>query len=172
MKMIPNSVKDIPVESVVLRKMLRRIDQTGVFPRLPGQSTPFLLLDNHGSRLELPFPSYVNDPMHKWVVCIGVPNGASLWQVGDSVDIISTKSKSPLTTISFINIYCCSACDTPCGLSFGWVLHLNSLQISSNLYLSIPDTAPSFTAGIYLSVTLLTITRPHGCSKSSPVGST
>jgi len=74
------------ITSEVLRNMLRRIDQTGACPRVPGGSTPFLLLDGHGSRLELPFLSYVNDPMHKWVVCIGVPNGTSLWQVGDSTE--------------------------------------------------------------------------------------
>ena len=65
---------------------MERIDQSGVSPRVPGQPTPFLLLDGHGSRLELPFLSYVNKPMHKWVVCIGVPNGTSLWQVGDSTE--------------------------------------------------------------------------------------
>ena len=74
------------ITSEVLRDMLKRIDSSGVFPRGPSQPTPFLLLDGHGSRLELPFLSYVNDPMHKWVVCIGVPNGTSLWQVGDSTE--------------------------------------------------------------------------------------
>jgi len=69
-----------------LSDMLRRIDQSGVFPRQPDQPTPFLLLDGHGSRLEVPFLSYINNPKHKWVVCIGVPNGTSLWQVGDSTE--------------------------------------------------------------------------------------
>ena len=55
-----------------------------------------------------------------------------------------------ISTISFINIYQCSACDTSCGLSFGWVLHLKALQRSSNLCLGIPVMAPSFTAGMYL----------------------
>ena len=27
---------------------------------------------------------YITDPLHEWVVCIGVPYGTSLWQVGDS----------------------------------------------------------------------------------------
>ena len=71
------------ITSEVPRNMLKRIDQTGVFLRLPGP-TSFLPLDGNGSRIELPFISYVNDPMHKWVVCIGVPNGTSLWQVGNS----------------------------------------------------------------------------------------
>ncbi len=34
---------------------------------------PFLLLDRHGSQLELPFLQYVNGPDHEWIVCIGVP---------------------------------------------------------------------------------------------------
>ena len=70
--------------SEILKDILMYIDKIGVFPRNKGSPTPFLLLDGHGSRLELPFLSYVNNPAHKWVVCIGVPNGTSLWQVGDS----------------------------------------------------------------------------------------
>ncbi len=35
-------------------------------------------------RLERPFLKCVNDPGHPWVVCIGIPYGASYWQVGDS----------------------------------------------------------------------------------------
>ena len=46
--------------------------------------SPFLLLDGHGSQLEVRFQSYINDPSHKWVVCIEVPNVTSLCQVGDS----------------------------------------------------------------------------------------
>ena len=45
---------------------------------------PFLLLDGHGSRLEMPFLQYINNPKDHWVVCIGVPYGTALWQVGDS----------------------------------------------------------------------------------------
>ena len=74
------------ITSELLTDMLRRIDKIGVFPRLQDQPTPFLLLDGHGSRLEVPFLSYVNNPRHKWVVCIGVPNGTSLWQVSDSTE--------------------------------------------------------------------------------------
>jgi len=64
--------------------MLKWIDDIGVYPREKNGPTPFLLLDGHGYRLELPFLQYVNDPAHKWIVCIGVPNGTSVWQVGDS----------------------------------------------------------------------------------------
>ena len=37
----------------LLTDMLQQIDRSGVFPRLSNQRTPFLLLDGHGSRLEL-----------------------------------------------------------------------------------------------------------------------
>jgi len=43
------------------------------------------LLDGHGSRFELPFLDYVNSADTKWTVCIGVPYGTNLWQVGDSM---------------------------------------------------------------------------------------
>jgi len=72
------------ITSEILADMLKWIDSFGVFPRVPGGPTPFLLLDGHGSRLSVPFLKYINDPTHKWVVCIGVPNGTSIWQVGDS----------------------------------------------------------------------------------------
>ena len=72
------------ITSTILADMLKWIDGHGVFPRVPGGPTPFLLLDGHGSRLEVPFLKYINDTTHKWVVCIGVPNGTSIWQVGDS----------------------------------------------------------------------------------------
>jgi hypothetical protein len=45
---------------------------------------PFLLLDGHGSRLELPFLKYINNLLPEWVVCIGVPYGTLHWQVGNS----------------------------------------------------------------------------------------
>ena len=45
---------------------------------------PALIVDGHGSRLELPFVRYINDPNHTWVCCIGVPYGTALWQVGDA----------------------------------------------------------------------------------------
>ena len=63
--------------------ILVTLDHLQVFDQSDGDQ-PFLLLDGHGSRLGLPFLSYINDAAHKWVVCIGVPYGTSLWQVGDS----------------------------------------------------------------------------------------
>ena len=86
---IPCYVTSTPkgsITSEVLRDILKYIDDIGVFPRNEDSPTPFLLLDGHGSRIEMPFLSYINDTTHKWVVCIGVPNGTSLWQVGDSTE--------------------------------------------------------------------------------------
>ena len=74
------------ITSKILADVLRGLDVRNIFPRNDNSPTPFLLLDGHGSRLELPFLEYVNDPKHKWVVCIGCPNGTSLWQVGDSAE--------------------------------------------------------------------------------------
>jgi hypothetical protein len=65
--------------------MLATIDGLGVFDRSDGVS-PFLLLDGHGSRFDLTFLEYINDPMTKWNVCFGVPYGTSYWQVGDSTE--------------------------------------------------------------------------------------
>jgi len=61
------------------------MDKQNLFDRSDGIS-PFLLLDGHGSRFELPFLEYILDDAHKWKVCIGVPYGTSYWQVGDSTE--------------------------------------------------------------------------------------
>jgi hypothetical protein len=65
---------------------LEKMDSLNLFPRTEDGVKPFLLLDGYGSRLELPFLKYINDPLHKWVVCIGVPYETSYWQVGDSAE--------------------------------------------------------------------------------------
>ena len=67
----------------LLVEMLRAMDSLNVFDRTDGIS-PFLLLDGHGSRFELPFLQYINNPLTHWNVCVGVPYGTSYWQVGDS----------------------------------------------------------------------------------------
>ena len=59
------------------------MDHYELFPR-SGNLKPFLLLDGHGSRFEIPFLRYVTDREHPWMVCQGVPYGTSLWQVADS----------------------------------------------------------------------------------------
>ncbi len=55
------------------------MDTLDLFPREDGVTPFFLLLDGHGSRLELPFLQYINNPLHDWIVCIGVPYGTSCW---------------------------------------------------------------------------------------------
>ena len=71
------------ITSQVLVEELQLIDKLELFPRTDTVK-PFLLLDGHGSRLEMPFLSYINNPKDHWVVCFGVPYGTALWQVGDS----------------------------------------------------------------------------------------
>jgi len=69
----------------ILANLLQQIDEHHMFPRVNGVH-PFLLLDGHGSRLELPFLSHINSPEHEWVVCLGVPYGTSYWQVGNAAE--------------------------------------------------------------------------------------
>ena len=71
------------ITSEILRDILQTLDKLDLFPRVNGVR-PFLLLDGHGSRFELPFLAYINDPEHEWIVVIGVPYGTALWQVGDA----------------------------------------------------------------------------------------
>jgi hypothetical protein len=70
------------IPSDILTILLQHLDQHLSFDRT--EATPFLLLDGHGSRFELPFLDYINTDATKWTVCIGVPYGTNLWQVGDS----------------------------------------------------------------------------------------
>ena len=84
---IPCYINASPKRSItsdILADMLKWIDDKGMYLWQENGPTPFLLLDGHGSRLEVPLLSYINDPSHKWVVCIGVHNDTSVWQVGDS----------------------------------------------------------------------------------------
>jgi hypothetical protein len=74
------------ITSELLKSMLERMDSLNLFPRVQGGPLPFLLLDGHGSRFQLPFMRYIGDEEHKWKVCIGVPNGTAHWQVGDSAE--------------------------------------------------------------------------------------
>ena len=69
--------------SEILKDILKTLDTLEIFDCSTG-ITPLILLDGHGSRMELPFLNYINDPLHLWFALIGVPYGTSLWQVGDS----------------------------------------------------------------------------------------
>ena len=71
------------ITAEILVEILATLDHYGVMDRSEGRR-PFLLLDGHGSRFGINFLKYINDASHEWSVCIGVPYGTSLWQVGDS----------------------------------------------------------------------------------------
>jgi hypothetical protein len=77
------------ITSEMLAKMLETIDTFGIYDRSTG-CRPVLLLDGHHSRLKLLFLEYINDVTHPWVVCIGVPYGTHLWQVGDAPELNGT----------------------------------------------------------------------------------
>ena len=62
----------------ILVEALTTLDVLNVIPRNDNLK-PFLLLDGHGSRLEMPFLQYINNPEDHWVVCLGVPYGIALW---------------------------------------------------------------------------------------------
>ena len=90
------------ITSEILVEMLATLDVLNVIPRDDTNIKPFLLIDGHKSRLELPFLEYINTPKDHWVVCLGVPYGTALWQVGDSKEqngsfnIALTKAKQDL----------------------------------------------------------------------------
>ena len=71
------------ITTQILVEALTTLDSYQLFHRT-NTVKPFLMLDGHKSRLELPFLQYINTPRDHWVVCIGVPYGTALWQVGDS----------------------------------------------------------------------------------------
>ena len=67
------------IKSEHLVGMLKSINDVGLFDRNNGPS-PFLILDGHGSRFELPFLEYIDNSAHKWNVCIGEQNN---WRLPD-----------------------------------------------------------------------------------------
>ena len=98
---VPTLVRWSPKGSITsefLVDICATLDHLKVFNRDDG-AKPFILLDGHQSRIELPFLEYVNNPAHPWCACIGVPYGTYLWQVGDSEEqngtfnMESTKAK-------------------------------------------------------------------------------
>ena len=73
------------IDGSILLDILRTIDLLGVYKAEREEGLkPMLLLDAHGSRFDLDLLTYVNTPATEWCLCIGVPYGTSLWQVGDS----------------------------------------------------------------------------------------
>ena len=63
--------------------MLAQLDTLNIFDQSENIQ-PFLSLDGHHSRMQLPFLEYINNINHPWMVCIGVPYGTHIWQVADS----------------------------------------------------------------------------------------
>ena len=74
------------ITSELLNKFIERMDSFDIFTHVPGGHFPFLMLDRHGSRLQLLFLHYMNHLDHPWIVCLGLPNGTALWQVGDAAE--------------------------------------------------------------------------------------
>jgi hypothetical protein len=70
------------ITSTLLADMFKYLDTLGIYDQ--SVASPFLLLDGHFSQMMLPFLNYVNDPSHKWCVCIGVLYATHIWQVADA----------------------------------------------------------------------------------------
>ena len=82
-KNIPSLIASSPkgsITSEILKLAFRRLDDLGVYERVPGVRMPFALFDAHDSRLQVPFLRYINTDPHRWKVCIGLPNGTGKWQ--------------------------------------------------------------------------------------------
>ena len=69
------------ITAKILVDLLQMFDTLFVFPRDAGV-TPVLIVNGHESCLHHSFLEYVNNPAHKWHVCLGVPYATSYWQVG------------------------------------------------------------------------------------------
>jgi len=104
-KIIPTLVRWSPSGSItsdILVDALATLDHHDIFDRSCDGRKPFLLLDGHGSRFELPFLQYITSLDHPWMVCQGVPYGTRLWQVVDSSEqngafkVASAKIKSEI----------------------------------------------------------------------------
>ncbi len=50
----------------------------------------------------MPFLDYITAYETKWMVCIGVPNGTHVWQVGDSSEQKSAFEMAPMTAKQII----------------------------------------------------------------------
>ena len=73
------------ITASILTDIFRRLDYLKLFDQdRTNGFTPFVLLDGHGSRFDIEFLEYINNPSHRWNVCLGVPYGTALWQVADS----------------------------------------------------------------------------------------
>ena len=65
-------------------KVFKTLDCYEISPPDNLSVKPFFFLDGHGSWVDLQFITYSNNPEDHWVICISVPCGTALWQIGDS----------------------------------------------------------------------------------------
>mmetsp|Transcript_50208 Transcript_50208/g.92848 ORF Transcript_50208/g.92848 Transcript_50208/m.92848 type:complete len:263 (-) Transcript_50208:492-1280(-) len=65
------------ITSELLARMMKKMDDLDLFPRVDGGPTPVVLLDGHQSRLLQAFLEYVNDDAHLWFALMGLPYGTS-----------------------------------------------------------------------------------------------
>ena len=73
------------IDGSILLDIFKTLDILNIFKtECENTLKPMLLVDAYGSRFDLKFLEYINNPETEWCVCIGVPYGTSLWQVGDS----------------------------------------------------------------------------------------
>ena len=73
------------ITSEILVEILQTLEQLGTYDNDMAEGrVPILLLDVHGTRFQFLFFRCINNIVHEWVVCIGVPYGTALWQLGDS----------------------------------------------------------------------------------------
>jgi hypothetical protein len=78
------------IKSELLVDMLAKIDDAGVFPRSDDEGIPLLLIDRHHSRTQLSFLNYINFPLQKWKVCIGVPYATHMGEPHNSSKLNAT----------------------------------------------------------------------------------
>ena len=68
------------IDGSILLDIVKTLDIIGVFQTNREQGIkPMLLVDAHGSKLDLEFLEYIKNPDTEWYVCIGVSYGTSLW---------------------------------------------------------------------------------------------
>jgi len=67
----------------ILVRILKEFDTRDLFLRVNGKM-PMIVIDGHQSRVDPAFSAYINNPVHLWKVCLGVPYATSLWKVGNA----------------------------------------------------------------------------------------
>ena len=73
------------IDGYTLTTIFKKLDELELYKEDREKGlVPFALLDGHQSRFDLDFLTYINEEHTKWNVCIGVPYGTALWQLGDS----------------------------------------------------------------------------------------